>query len=71
MISPSLMSDMLSPFLVSIKLAAVTTLCLLLFATPVAYWLAKPSRGHVIGRLKVVLMGVIAMPLVLLSLIHI
>lgn len=65
MISPSLMSDMLSPFLVSIKLAAVTTLCLLLFATPVAYWLAKPSRGHVIGRLKVVLMGVIAMPLVL------
>lgn len=65
MISPSLMSDMLSPFLVSIKLAAVTTLCLLLFATPVAYWFAKPSRGHVIGRLKVVLMGVIAMPLVL------
>lgn len=65
MISSSLMSDMLSPFLVSIKLAAVTTLCLLLFATPVAYWLAKPSRGHVIGRLKVVLMGVIAMPLVL------
>ncbi len=65
MISPSLMSDMLSPFLVSIKLAAVTTLCLLLFATPVAYWLAKPSSGHIIGRLKVVLMGVIAMPLVL------
>ncbi|AMN50233.1 molybdate ABC transporter permease subunit [Psychrobacter sp. P2G3] len=65
MIAPSLMSDMLSPFLVSIKLAAVTTLCLLLFATPVAYWLAKPSRGQMIARLKVILMGIIAMPLVL------
>ncbi len=65
MISSSLMSDMLSPFLVSIKLAAVTTLCLLLFAMPVAYWLAKPSRGQLIARLKVILMGIIAMPLVL------
>lgn len=59
------MSDMLTPFLVSIKLATVTTLCLLFFATPVAYWLAKPSRMQVISRLKVLLMGVIAMPLVL------
>ncbi|AMN68076.1 molybdate ABC transporter permease subunit [Psychrobacter sp. P11G5] len=65
MIAPSLMSNMLSPFLVSIKLATVTTLCLLLFATPVAYWLAKPSRGQLIARLKVILMGIIAMPLVL------
>lgn len=65
MIDPSLMSDMLSPFLVSLKLATVTTLCLLLFATPVAYWLAKPSRGHMIARIKVILMGIIAMPLVL------
>ena len=65
MIDPSLMSDMLSPLWVSIKLASVTTLCLLLFATPVAYWLAKPSRRRSIGRLKIVLMGIIAMPLVL------
>jgi len=65
MIDQSLMSDMLSPFWVSIKLACVTTLCLLLFATPIAYWLAKPSRIKVIGRLKVLLMGIIAMPLVL------
>ncbi|WP_264752958.1 hypothetical protein [Psychrobacter sp. ENNN9_III] len=65
MIDPSLMSDMLSPFLVSLKLAAITTLCLLLFATPMAYWLAKPSRGHFVARVKVVLMGIIAMPLVL------
>ena len=36
MIDPSLMSAMLSPFWVSVKLASVTTLCLLLFATPVA-----------------------------------
>jgi len=65
MIDQSLMSDMLSPFWLSIKLACVTTLCLLLFATPIAYWLAKPSRIKAIGRLKVLLMGIIAMPLVL------
>ncbi|MDX1788298.1 MAG: ABC transporter permease subunit, partial [Psychrobacter sp.] len=65
MIAQSLIVDMLSPVWVSIKLAAITTLCLLLFATPVAYWLAKPSRGRAISRLKVLLMGIIAMPLVL------
>jgi len=65
MIDQSLMSDMLSPFWVSIKLAGVTTICLLLFATPVAYWLAKPSRRQVVARFKVLLMGIIAMPLVL------
>ena len=65
MIDQSLMSDMLNPFWVSIKLAGVTTVCLLLFATPVAYWLAKPSRRQVVARLKVLLMGIIAMPLVL------
>ena len=56
---------MLLPVWVSIKLAGVTTLCLLVFATPLAYWLAKPSRGQIIGRIKIMLMGVIAMPLVL------
>ncbi|NRD69325.1 molybdate ABC transporter permease subunit [Psychrobacter okhotskensis] len=65
MIAQSLMADMLSPLWVSIKLASVTTLCLLLFATPIAYWLAKPSRGRVLGRFKVLLMGIIALPLVL------
>lgn len=56
---------MLTPFWVSIKLASVTTLLLLLFATPLAYWLAKPSQRGFIGRFKVILMGIIAMPLVL------
>lgn len=65
MMSPALISDMLLPVWVSIKLAGVTTLCLLVFATPFAYWLAKPSRGQIIGRIKIMLMGVIAMPLVL------
>ena len=65
MIDQSLMSDMLSPFWVSIKLASVTTLCLLLFATPMAYWLAKPSQKKAVGRFKILLMGIIAMPLVL------
>ena len=65
MMAPALISDMLLPVWVSIKLAGVTTLCLLVFATPLAYWLAKPSRGQIIGRIKIMLMGVIAMPLVL------
>ncbi|KAA0925458.1 molybdate ABC transporter permease subunit [Psychrobacter sp. ANT_H56B] len=65
MMSPALISDMLLPVWVSIKLAGVTTLCLLVFATPFAYWLAKPSRSRIAGRIKIMLMGVIAMPLVL------
>lgn len=65
MIDKALLSAMLTPFWVSIKLAGITTLCLLLLATPLAYWLAKPSRRYLVGRIKVVLMGVIAMPLVL------
>ena len=56
---------MLLPLWLSIKLASITTLCLLLFATPMAYWLAKPSSSTLIARLKIMLMGVIAMPLVL------
>lgn len=65
MIDKALLSTMLVPFWVSIKLAGMTTLCLLLLATPLAYWLAKPSRRNVVGRIKLILMGVIAMPLVL------
>lgn len=64
LLSPHL-SDMLLPLWLSIKLASITTLCLLLFATPMAYWLAKPSSSTLIARLKIMLMGVIAMPLVL------
>lgn len=56
---------MLLPLWLSIKLASITTLCLLLFATPMAYWLAKPSSSTLIARVKIMLMGVIAMPLVL------
>ena len=65
MMSQSLILDMLLPVWVSIKLAGVTTLCLLVLATPLAYWLAKPSRGRIMGRIKIMLMGMIAMPLVL------
>ena len=65
MMAQILISEMLTPFWVSIKLAAITTLCLLLFATPIAYWLAKPTRRYSVRRIKVLLMGVIAMPLVL------
>lgn len=65
MIDQALLSAMLVPFWVSIKLAGITTLCLLLLATPLAYWLAKSSRRNFVGRIKVLLMGIIAMPLVL------
>lgn len=64
LLSPSL-ADMLLPLWLSIKLASVTTFCLLIFATPLAYWLAKPSSNGIIARLKIMLMGIIAMPLVL------
>ncbi len=65
MIDQTLVSAMLTPFWVSLKLAGVTTLLLLLFATPLAYWLARPSRRVFVGRFKIMLMGLIAMPLVL------
>ena len=65
MMSQSLIVNMLLPVWVSIKLAGITTLSLLFLGTPLAYWLAKPSRSHIAGRIKIMLMGVIAMPLVL------
>ena len=64
LLSPQLF-DILQPLWLSIKLASITTLCLMLFATPVAYWLAKPSTNPHITRVKIMLMGVIALPLVL------
>ena len=65
MVTQSLVMTMLTPFWVSIKLAGITTLCLLLLATPLAYWLAKPSCHTIIARIKILLIGIIAMPLVL------
>lgn len=56
------------PVWLSIKLAGMTTLCLMLLCTPLAYWLAKPSqkgKSSFISRIKVVILGLIAMPLVL------
>lgn len=61
----SVLLDMLTPLWLSIKLASITTLILLVFGTPLAYWLACPSPRAMIAKLKVVMMGVIAMPLVL------
>lgn len=57
--------NLFAPFWVSIKLATVTTLCLLLLGTPVAYWLSRPSKHPLLANLKVMLMGVIALPLIL------
>ena len=53
-------TDRLGPLLLSLELAALTTLLLLVFATPLAWWLA-----HSKARLKPVVQAVVAMPLVL------
>ena len=58
-------SAALLPLWVSLKLAAVTTGCLLLLGTPLAYWLARGSRHQGIRRIKLLLMGIIALPLIL------
>ena len=50
----------LTAFVITLKLAGVTTLILLLLGTPLAWWLAR-SRS----RYKYVLEAVIALPLVL------
>ena len=66
---PSLASaqfaDMLLPLWLSIKLAAVTTVCLLFLATPLAYWLAKKSRFKLVAQCKVIILGLVSLPLVL------
>lgn len=49
-----------SPIFLTIKLASISTLILLLFGLPVAYWL---SKGHSV--FKVILEAVLTMPLVL------
>jgi molybdate transport system permease protein len=50
----------LGPLLLTIRLAAVTTLILLLVGTPIAWWL-----GHTRSRAKAVVEAVTALPLVL------
>ena len=59
------LADMLLPLWLSIKLATVTTLCLLFLATPLAYWLAKKSRSRLMARFKILLLGLVSLPLVL------
>lgn len=49
-----------SPIFLTLKLASISTLILLLFGLPVAYWL---SKGHSV--FKVILEAVLTMPLVL------
>ncbi|WP_227430956.1 molybdate ABC transporter permease subunit [Psychrobacter sp. I-STPA6b] len=57
--------SMLLPLWLSVKLATVTVLCLLFMATPLAYWLAKKSQSQVLSRFKVVILGLVSLPLVL------
>lgn len=50
----------LSPILVTIKLATITTLILLIIGTPIAWWLSQTEN-----RIKVLIESVVALPLVL------
>ena len=50
----------LSAFLLTIKLAFVSTLILLILATPLAYWLANSNN-----RFKIVIEAMVALPLIL------
>lgn len=50
----------MSPLLLTLRLAATATFCLLLLGTPVAWWLARTS-----SRWKAPLEAVVALPLVL------
>lgn len=50
----------LSPLLLSIQLAAVTTAVLILLGTPLAWWLSQTR-----SRIKPVLQAIVAMPIVL------
>lgn len=59
MLSPST-SSIVSPLLLSAQLALVTTILLLLIATPTAWWLAQTE-----SRFKAVAQSVVALPIVL------
>lgn len=58
--SPDAIIPGLAPLWLSLQLAAVTVICLLLLATPLAWWLA-----HSRTRFKTVIESVVALPLVL------
>ena len=66
------MESLLQPLLLSIQLAGITTVVLLVLATPIAWWLARTS-----SRWRPFIQSLVALPIVLpptvmgLSLIHI
>lgn len=55
----------LPPFWVTLKLALITTLCLLCVATPLAFWLSLPSRTPWLNWLKTLVMAIVTLPIVL------
>lgn len=54
------MESLLQPLLLSIQLAGITTVVLLVLATPIAWWLARTSSG-----LKPLVQSLVALPIVL------
>jgi molybdate transport system permease protein len=58
--TPASAAGVLGPLWLSVELAAVTTLVLLLVATPIAWWLARSTRPW-----KPAIQAIVALPLVL------
>ena len=54
----------ISAIWLTIRLAAVTTVLLLVIATPLAWWLSRHSSGHV-RHLKSIISSLVTMPLIL------
>lgn len=60
-----LLSLILPPFWVTLKLATLTTFLLLVFATPLAFWLSLPSKHAVLRWAKTLVMALVTLPIIL------
>lgn len=60
-----LLPSILPPFWVTLKLAFITTLCLLGIGTPLAFWLSLPTRQPWLNGLKTFIMAIVTLPIVL------
>jgi len=59
------MSELWGAIRVTISLAAVTTLCLLVIATPVSWWLSQKSKYPGRNLFKDIVTAIVALPIVL------
>lgn len=60
-----LSQDDIQAIWVTLKLGIVTTILLLLIATPLAWWLSRPNRNRSLGFVRDIISSIISLPLVL------